>query len=233
MDLPNGTLTFISLDGGHYAVTCQHVVDKVRANVERFGSKTYHLATLKDGIYSIGDEFKQPSAPLGSSGFLDIAIERIPPDFPAKIGKRFLTLLPSMPKAPENVPFAVGFGFPTGDKSVLTDERGELLQMPCVQTLAEGITSGTRFLSLLSEVPTTAHLSGMSGGPAFWSEGEKWGLLGFIYEGTPTAPEPNDLYGSPRVQFCLVPCDYQEFSRWVTELNLREGRIAKIRPMKI
>ena len=69
------------------------------------------------------------------------------------------------------------------------------------------------FFSVLSDAPATGHLSGVSGGPVFWSTADHFGLVGFVYEGDQTGPS-NDMIQHPRVRFFVEPCHYHEFSRW-------------------
>ena len=49
---------------------------------------------------------------------------------------------------------------------------------------------------------------------------DHFGLLGIIYEGNRTGAA-DDLIQSPRIHFFVDRCDYDEFSRWVRELDLK------------
>ena len=227
--LDNGTLTFIEHDDDYFGVTCKHVVDVMRKRNRENGQGSYLLATLKDGTYLLGDEFHTPTSQAGSHVGLDIAIVQIPKDFPAKMGKRFLKLSEATDRRPVPLKYAVAVGFPTGDKTEKYGSDGYQVSMPCVQATAEAMGGETQFLSVLADAPATGHLSGMSGGPVFWSTADHFGLIGFIYEGDQTGPA-DDLIQKPRVRFFVEPCDLHEFGRWVAELKTaRAGRLASIR----
>ena len=73
------------------------------------------------------------------------------------------------------------------------------------------------------------NLSGVSGGPVFWSTADHFGLVGFVYEGDQTGPA-DDMIQRPRVRFFVETCDYHEFSRWTEELRTaRAGRVMPVR----
>jgi len=227
--LDNGTLTFIEHDDNYFGVTCKHVVEVMRSRNEKYGEGTYVLATLKDGTYVLGDEFHIPSSPAGSHVGLDIAIARIPKDFPGQMGKRFLKLSEVNDQRPIPLKYAIAVGFPTGDKTQEYGPDGYRVAMPCVQATAESVGSERQFLSILSDAPATGHLSGISGGPVFWSTADHFGLVGFVYEGDQTGPA-DDMIERPRVRFFVETCDYHEFARWTEELRTaRAGRVMPVR----
>ena len=87
--------------------------------------------------------------------------------------------------------------------------------------------SGTQSLSVLPVAPDIGHLSGMSGGPVFWSTPENFGLIGFIYEGNRTSAA-EDVISEPRIHFFVEVCGYQRFGEWVRELNLNSAPEAEI-----
>lgn len=227
--MDNGTLTFIEHGNDYFAVTCKHVVEVMRFRNKKYGEGSYVLATLKDGTYLLGDEFHIPSSPAGSHVDLDIAIAHIPRDFPAQIGKRFLKLAAANDERPIPLKYAIAVGFPTGDKTETYGPDGYRVVMPCVQATAEAMVSERQFLSILSDAPATGDLSGMSGGPVFWSTADDFGLVGFVYEGDQTGVA-NDMIQHPRIRFFVETCDYHEFSRWTEELRAaRTGRVVPVR----
>ncbi len=226
--IDNGTLTFIQHEDHCYGVTCQHVVDALARRNAKSADAGFVFATLKEGIYALVGEFRQPRHDLADY-LLDVAITRLPNDFPNRIGKQFFRLQPDEHPKTE-VRYAMAFGFPTGEKSVIRDGIGERMGMPCAQAVAEG--TGQHFFSQLPDAPAIEHLSGMSGGPAFWSTEDRYGLLGFIYEGSRTGAA-GDLIETPRIMYSIVPCDHQEFARWVEELDLKSAPITKIKPMAV
>lgn len=126
----------------------------------------------------------------------------------------------------------MAFGFPTGEKENKHNGEGYRVSMPCVQAVAEGIGGDGQFLSTLGDQPIIAHLSGMSGGPVFWSTADHFGLLGVIYEGSPTGAQ-DDLIERPRVHYFIERCDSEEFSRWVTDLDLQNAPETSIKAVSV
>jgi hypothetical protein len=223
----NGTVTFIEYEGQFFAVTCEHVLQVARDRNVEYGPDTFVCATLKDGIFGISDTFRQPYAPVGSSKRPDIAITRIPADFASRIGKQFFALTNDAEQRPTSLSFGVAHGYPTEEKWHAYDRDGYQIQMPCVQALAEAMGSETQFLSVLPVAPDIGHLSGMSGGPVFWSTAYHFGLIGFIYEGNRTAGA-QDVISAPRIHFFVELCGFQRFGEWVHELRLNSTPEAEI-----
>lgn len=87
--IDNGTLTFLEYDGLYYGVTCWHIIERLRTLNKEYGPGSFICVTLKNGTYEIEDDFRRPSSPFGSSKQPDIAVTRLPEDFPAKIGKTY------------------------------------------------------------------------------------------------------------------------------------------------
>jgi hypothetical protein len=230
--IENGTLTFLEHDGFHYGVTCWHVIEDLHNRNTKYGAGRYICATLKDGTYGIADNFRRPSAPFGSNKQPDIAVGRLPEDFAAKLGKRYYSLQPEAGHRPNPLQYAIAFGLPTEEKENMYEGAGYRVAMPCAHAVAEGIGGDTQFLSVLNHEPKIGHLSGMSGGPVFWSTADHFGLLGIIYEGNRTGAA-EDFIQSPRIHFFVDRCDYDEFSRWVAELDLKNIPPTTITPVRI
>ncbi len=230
--IDNGTLTFIEHGGLHYGVTCWHVIQAMRDRNHKCGADTYFCGTLKDGTYGISDAFLRPSVELGSNKQPDIAITRLPSDFPGKFSKTFFRLNPETSNKPAPLLFATAFGYPTEEKEHVFQGEGYRVAMPCAQVTAEAMGGETQFFSALSDAPMVENLSGMSGGPVFWSTADDFGLLGFIYEGSRTGPA-DDFIQHPRVHFFIDRCDYVEFSRWISELGLRTAPEATVTAVSV
>jgi hypothetical protein len=145
------------------------------------------------------------------------------------LGKRFFKLSEVNDQRPIPLKYAIAVGFPTGDKTQKYGPDGYRVAMPCVQATAESVGSERQFLSILPDAPATGHLSGVSGGPVFWSTADHFGLVGFVYEGDQTGPA-DDMIQRPRVRFFVETCDYHEFSRWTEEL--RTARAERVMPVR-
>lgn len=201
-----GTLTFIAFEGRIYAVTAGHVIDIFReaAIAEGTDPEGYFLP-VAPGLF-VHPPFVRPPASW-TAPMPDIALRPIPNELPARIGKQAFELRPEpMPAFP--IPFALAVGFPTKSKSVQADTDGTRIALPCVEAVAEGVGSSpesdhVQFFSKLPSRPTTESLSGLSGGPTFWSGADSFGLLGFVKQAWDLRPiEGEDaIYAEPRVSF--------------------------------
>jgi hypothetical protein len=204
-------------------------VDRLRnKNKGYVGRGPYGFTTEVIGSFWWKDKFKQPSN-TWEGRRPDIALQLIHPDFPSQIGKSFFELLSNSPSPPTSPKFAIAVGFPVGDKRISNDERGDRLLMPCVYAIAdEPSVAGCQFYADLNTQPATEHLSGLSGGPVFWSTKDTHGLLGFVYEGSRTTPTDDGIGTSPRVHFLVVPITYRIFSGWIDECRLRDAPLPTI-----
>jgi hypothetical protein len=141
---------------------------------------------------------------------------------PARIGKTAFEIRPQ-DDATWPVTHALAIGFPTVEKHDVEDKLGGTrLALPCVHAVAEGLKSpGTsdqvQFNSELSEKPSVVSLSGMSGGPVFWSDGTNHGLIGFVKEALDVTPKDSEetFYTEPRVNFICQRVDHAIIERWL------------------
>jgi hypothetical protein len=213
------TVTFISFEGRTYAVTASHVVSTfVRlATDERTGSEPYFVPQAQGTII-------QPPfiTPLGvyPDAAPDVALAPIPNDLPRRVGKEAFVLRPDVhPTFP--VRYAVAVGFPTVAKAERQAAGGLQLAMTCVHAVAEGLPAPeyadqVQFYSEIERAPDVVSLSGMSGGPVFWSDGEQIGLLGFIKEALDVVPPAGNgpVQSPPRVNFITQRASYDTFRHW-------------------
>jgi len=185
------TLTFIKFEGSTYAVTAGHVITAFasQALAEAAAPESYFVPTGK-GI-GIQPPFIVP-LPIWPDRAPDIALRKIDDRLPAHIGKEAFDLLPDVrPEFP--IPYAGAVGFPTFAKAMREEPGGARLAMPCVHAVAEGIGSSehadqVQFYSEITAKVDVSSLSGMSGGPVFWSDGHRLGLLGFVKEALDVEP---------------------------------------------
>jgi hypothetical protein len=100
--------------------------------------------------------------------------------------------------------------------------------MPCFHAIAEGLPAPEsadqlQFHSEIESKPEIGSLSGLSGGPVFWSDGEQLGLLGFVKQALDLEPTDNEnIYTEPRVHFLVEHATYETFGLWAEHV-LREG----------
>lgn len=111
-------------------------------------------------------------------------------------------------------------GFPTAAKESRSDPLGERLALRGVHAIAQGLGSPDRdqvqFWSEIPERPLIGKLSGMSGGPIFWSDRTAYRLLGFVKEALDVEPEEGveTLHTGPKVNFICQRATYDTFGIW-------------------
>ncbi len=213
------TVTFIKVRERTYAVTARHVTDGFERNVRDEGeeAESYFIPINNGRI--LRPSFVQPP-----STFIqpepDIVVMPIPDDLPSHVGKKAFEIL-DKPEPEFPLSHSLAVGFPTSAKSQQSEENGSRMQFPCVFAVAEG--TGTKdqmadqlqFLSEINE-PVEIELSGMSGGPVFWSKDEEHGLLGFVKEahGAVANGETESLWSNKHVQYICQRAKYEDLIRW-------------------
>ena len=224
----NGTISFIEHQGITYGVTCKHVVESLREKMVELGDENLCFATIvKRNIYII-DRFEFP---LADDPFTqnqpDIAIQQIHPKLCETIGKIPYKLTCNNEDF-ENLEHAVAIGFPEEkvDKKFSKDNHFYQIQMACIHALGELQTlDNNRILisSSLDKDPDAYSLSGMSGGPIFWSTDAAHGLLGIMYEALPTKsdPKPNESFGGGhRIIVKGERVTLRKFTNWISQLQI-------------
>jgi hypothetical protein len=218
VDDPTATVTFIFFEGKTYAVTAGHVIDVFKAAAIEDGCDPEgYFVPVAPGV-PIGPPFVRPPGNWPTPD-PDIALRPIDPDLPARIGKKAFGLVTGVnPEFP--VPYALAVGFPTAAKEKRKDPQGERLALIGVQAAAEGVGSPdsdqVQFWSEIPDRPLISQLSGMSGGPVFWSDGTAFGLLGFVKEALDVEPAPGveTLHAGPKVNFICQRASYETFAVW-------------------
>lgn len=213
------TVTFIRVHGKTYACTAFHVIEFFQRSAESEGIRFEGYMCLQQPGVMIGGPFIRAPREYPFSD-PDVAICPVHEDLPARIGKVAFEVLPSG-DATWPVSHAIGFGFPTLEKRDVEDDAGSLrMGLSCVHVVAEGLSSpGTsdqiQFHSELIEKPSVRSLSGMSGGPVFWSDGNRHGLVGLIKEAFDVVPKGDveNFYTEPKANFICQRADYSIINR--------------------
>jgi hypothetical protein len=216
---PTATVTFISFQSRTYAVTAWHVIEQFQRISQAEGSEFESYFVPQGEGAGIHLPFVRP--PKGWHGHQpDVAIRPIDDRLPAHVRKKAFILLPD--KAPEPVSRATAIGFPTGAKAVSTAHGGNRLLMSCVHAIADGITSypDADQLQFFSEAPQQTDvqsLSGLSGGPVFWADEGRHGLLGFVKEALDVQPREGEetIFAGERVSFVCERASYDTFADWI------------------
>jgi hypothetical protein len=217
-DDPSATLTFIRFGGRTYGITCKHVVASLRDRIQKSGngfSHTFFLALERHHV--VQDRFVIPPGDWVTPA-PDIAIRELNPHLPEYLGKAALDLDACPVPALAEVEFAIAVGFPDRLKTQVASLLGYQLSMPCVHAVAENhSTTGPSFtlFSELTETPGIRDLSGMSGGPIYWSSTTCYGLLGITYE---SSPLDDSLAGSAAVHIKGHLVDQATIADWVSRV---------------
>jgi len=212
---PTATVTFVRFADRTYAVTANHVICAFHAEASKAGNafEPYVLPASTGTI--IQPPFLQPPGTL-EHGPPDVALCPIADDLPGRIGKKAFKLENRSAAFP--IPYALAAGFPTSGKFTVAEPQGEKLGLQGVVAVAEGVGSGSsgdqvQFYSEVSANLVRYDVSGISGGPVFWSDGDQHGLLGFVKEALPA----QTASGSPReshVHFVCQRADGETFKKW-------------------
>ena len=229
------TVTFIGINYKTYAITARHVIEhfQERARAEEREHEGFYCPQSPGVV--IEGPFLTPPANYPEAP-PDIAICPIDRCLPSYVGKEAFVVRPEGdPEWP--VSHAVVFGFPTEEKHNIKDEHGNTrLAMPCIHVLAEGVESDglgdqVLFYSSLPEPPVVQNLSGISGGPAFWTDESSYGLVGFVTEGKVVVPDEGEgtPNGDSRLHYFLQRVDYSILERWTEYIDENwESKCAEI-----
>lgn len=215
---PSATLTFIKFRARIYGITCKHVVSLLREKIkesESDFSHTFFIALKRHHV--VLDRFVIPPGDWVTPE-PDIAIRELNPDLPEYVGKVALDIDANLVPRLSEVSFAVAVGFPDRLKTQSSAPLGYQLAMPCVHAVADNhSTSGPSFtlFSELQNTPSIRDLSGMSGGPIYWSSDSAYGLLGITYE---SSPSEGALAGNASVHIKGHLADRETIERWVSHV---------------
>ena len=220
------TVTFIEINDKSYAMTAHHVIKTFRNEAKEEGSSCEGYYCVQSPGVAINGPFLIPPPTELITATPDIAICPIDKELPSYINKEAFRVV-AQNDANWPISHAVAIGFPTNEKYDLKDSHGNLnLALSCVHAVAEGLDSNElsdqiQFLSELPEMPTVGNLSGMSGGPVFWSDGARHGLLGFVKEGgdiSVSKCEETPLT-KPKVNFICQRVDYAIMESWTNYID--------------
>ena len=217
------TVTFIEINYKTYAVTAHHVIEHFQKHAGEEGREHEGFYCLQPpGVVIEGPFLTPPNYPEKPP---DIAICPIDRRLPGYVGKEAFVVRPEDdPEWP--VSHAVVFGFPTEEKHDIKDEHGNTrLAMPCIHVLAEGRSDGqsdqVHFYSSLPEPPVVQNLSGISGGPAFWTDESSYGLVGFVKAGEVVVPDEGEgtPNGDSELHYILQRVNYSILRKWTEYID--------------
>ena len=217
-DDPSATITFIRFRERTFGITCKHVVKMLQGRIKESGnpfSHTFFIALKKHHV--VQDRFLVPPGDWITPE-PDIAIRELHPDFAEYVGKSALDVQTCVVPPLSAVAFAVAVGFPDRLKEQISEGPGYRLSMLCVHAVAENRSTQGHSFSLFSELestPAIRDLSGLSGGPIYWSNESEYGLLGITYE---SSPLEGALAGSAAIHIKGHLADLATIERWTSQV---------------
>jgi len=237
----SGTVTFVKYNDDDYAVTCHHVINELDSsnaelekNAPEYYSRPmpdiakYHLFTaIGEFQYHLNTVFHRVE-----EGFSvlnpDISIARIPPGFLKDIGRRCVSLsdFPGNDVLDDDVLTGIACGFTEEGRSLRTNGLGQsVFGKAFVSAKCRFNTFSEQHIRLFENIEDHKGvnvLSGMSGGPLFWSVEDKWGLAGIVTDGGDLKPRYQDIEDEDddqhRINIVAQPLHPDNFSRWIENL---------------
>jgi len=213
------TVSFVGLGDRTYAVTAYHVVSafKELALEDGIDGENYFIPTKPGRILHAPFVRPVPRLPFRDP---DVAMMPIPRDLPALIGKEIYQLRDE--GMPRSIRVALAAGFPTAAKRPTGNDPYAAIELPGVSLLAEGVESDVDSdqMQFYSEVRDNfgnrltydGDISGMSGGPVFWSDRERHGLLGFVKQSMADGSQSDGR--RERVSLICQRTSYETFALW-------------------
>ena len=238
----NGTLTFIEHEGITYGVTCGHVLDALNsfngANETEMSkycegplpeiAKYHFFVSIGNQQHHVRGNFHKVPPEFGIPR-PDIAIAHLPPDFVSSIGRKCIKMSNWPDESALCDPSLTGIacGYPEMNRtSAKTDVPGiETLGKEFVALRAKFDSFSKdriRILDKIAETKGVNVLSGMSGGPLFWSTKKSWGLAGIIKVGGDLNPnirtESEDEHFEPTINVVAEPITKERLESWTRSL---------------
>lgn len=218
----NGTISFIEINDKVYGITAGHVVDilnkKSHENVEHYnklignGNNMSEFQKCQKYLFYLlcGSRFipinstfiKLPSKDPFTTTAPDMAIARIESDYLKSINREPFkitinnNLWDKIYNKKDVVPYGLA-GYANGYPELSRNIEDRKLGILGITAFAEiEISSGTFVLKdELKNIPKNVNdLSGMSGGPIFWSNKDTWGFAGIVQKGRPLNKANDSFY---------------------------------------
>jgi len=224
----NGTITFIQHEDKIYGVTCKHVVDILRKRNESLDEKEqYVFATLTKDTYFQIDRPNKFIFPAFKYRKTDIAICELRLDFLKAIEKEPIIIEVCPHDCLEKITHAFAFGFP--EETVTQKEikeTGHRWVMPCIFALAENRAEGNieensriYLYSELNKELCIKDLSGLSGGPVYWSNEKGYGILAIVSHASTPALTPESIANKHKISILAEIITKNRFVEWIRDLK--------------
>lgn len=206
----SATLTLVKHAGRLFGLTAGHVVEMaVAAGMD--------LATVRGKVEHFPpDRFWSPA----SLDAPDISLVELQTDLWKTLKKKPISLRTS--PLFDELTHGIAVGFPTDTKFRLACFGGYFVASPCVHVIAESSAREGGTFVLHSELPKTPdveNLSGLSGGPVFWTSAKDYGLLGVV-RSAPSIEPPSTggLTPGPRLMIRVQRVTPERFDHWLEQM---------------
>lgn len=231
----NGTVTFLNFEGELLALTCNHVkaaLDKANAAWKAKQFEKYQVVPPVDGFkfftprgyvqHSFNYQFT--TVPADDDGTQqDVAIARINASCFDRIEREPIVFLDGDDPPIGTLPVSgVACGYPEQQRSLSSDgSRTDTLGIKfvaCTATMTQTANGKLIVEDSVEELNGVDVLSGMSGGPIFWSKEDTFSLAGIVFEGADMAPGEGRLMTQPGICIFGEPISSSLLRRWLTNV---------------
>jgi hypothetical protein len=239
----SGTLTFIQCNNAEYGITCGHVVNALEsinkkndiemskycelplppvARYHFFVSVDNRQVHVNANFHKVPTEFGMPQ--------IDVAIAKLAPNFVTQIGRKCIKIKnwPDESIIKDSSLTGVACGYPEMNRtSRNADKNGiKLLGKGFVALIAKFdliSKERIRIIDMINETNGVNVLSGMSGGPLFWTTNNEWGLAGIIKDGGDLKPNiqsdnKNEVF-DPAINVAAEPIIKEKIEHWISQLT--------------
>jgi hypothetical protein len=239
----NGTVTFIKFMGKQYGLTCRHVQewlnqqnhenDEKLADIAEMplpdiakyhffismGQQQIHLNTT---FFPVKSEYGMPRP--------DIAIGALPSGLIESLGKSCITIendWDSGELLKDRHLTGIACGYPEINRKLTPSHISNIANFGKSFVVARAkfeifCESSIRVVDVIEQTNGINVLSGMSGGPLFWSTQDNWGLAGIVKHGGDLYPNiitENEEEFPPTINIVAEPVTIAKLEKWTEKIS--------------
>lgn len=225
----NGTVTFLTYKNEIFALTCAHVVSSLKTRqqdwkkemVKKVGFEPpidgFHFFTPQGkGQYHFNYEFTIDPESTGTSP--DIAITRIDSLVMERIDRQPIALDNQTYKFPAT---GIASGYAEYQRVEYVGEKLNTFSpkfIACLATLELTSAGNLLLQDKIEHHNGVDNLSGMSGGPIIWSEGDSFGLAGIVKKGYDIQSKEGGLSTEDNIRILGERITVDTFEKWLSKV---------------
>lgn len=240
----SATLTFIEYEGKSYGITCSHVLNSLKLKNDKNDKELkkyckgplppiakYHFyVSIGDTQHHVNANFYKIEAGYGVIQ-PDLAIALLPDNFVLSIGRKCIKhnkiCLPSTTDRLNPNLTGIACGYPEYNRTIIKSHvpsmkdfgKGYVVLTAKFDSIAD---HSIRIMDDIIETNGVNNLSGMSGGPLFWSTKTSWGLAGIIKDGGDLNPrvqlQDTEYETNPTINVLAEPLTMEGVKEWFNQL---------------